>query len=57
MPVGGGRSAHGAGMAWPFGHGIDDEVFKAIAESAGPGEGERDIRMTMSAFEPRVGSR
>jgi integrase len=32
-------------------------LFKAVTQPASTKEGQRDIRLTMSSFEPRVGSR
>jgi hypothetical protein len=38
-------SAYRAAVARSLGHGIDDAVFEALTESAGPREGERDLRV------------
>jgi len=40
-----GWSPHGAAVAWPLWHGIDHEVFEAVTQPAGAGEGERDFRV------------
>lgn len=40
MLVGWGRSPHGAAVAGTLRHGINDEVFETVPESAGAGESE-----------------
>ena len=39
------RSPHGSAVAWSLRHGIDDEVFEAVTQSASAREGERDFRL------------
>ena len=49
-PVGGSGSADCPAVAGPFGHGIDDAVFKAVTQPASTREGQRDFRLITRGF-------